>query len=157
MKFMLPVLEFKNMKAPSPYETDWKIKRCICYAAISNIPEHLRDYVIPDIPVPAEPSVEKITSMLHNTPRFFHLYAPTITIHASSFVFDNRKNKLFFELPDLSTDGIILGQNTIAAVLENRLPYSANTPDGEVYVELEMLKGLNRSEIDKLAMMRSLD
>lgn len=156
MRFVIPVKEFKNMKAPSDFEIERGIKRCYCQVAVSNLPDHIRNYILPHAEE-GGPSEEQIMKWMDDSPSLFHLLSAPITIHADSFVFDNRKHKVIFEFKDNETQGIILGGKVLATLLEYRKPYSANTPDGEIYVELEFFKGLRKEEIEKIASLRTIN
>ena len=154
MRFVIPVKEFKNMTLPTESKELQSIKRCCCYAAVSNLPSHLRDHILPSS-FEGGPSEEQVTSWMDMSPASFHLYAPPVVIHADSFVFDNRKGKVTFELNDPDSHGIILGGTVLSTLLEYRKPYSSNTPDGDYYVELEFLSGLTKEHLSSLASFRS--
>jgi len=145
MIFTMPAKEFKNLTL-NPEDKESNRKRCYCYIPVSAIPAHLRNYVVG---VNEEPlSVERIAEWFEHEPEQFHLLAPKVVLHTEKFVFDNRKNKLKFELNDLECEGVIGGFNTLLAVLDNRTESSSDTPDGEVYIELELLSGLSKDEVD---------
>lgn len=151
MVFIMPAKEFKNLTL-NHEDKESNRKRCYCYVPVSSIPAHLRNYV-----VDAEDetlSVERIADWFEYEPEHFHLLAPKIILHTKRFVFDNRKNKLKFELNDLEYEGVIGGFNALLAVLDNRKDCSSDTPDGEVYIELELLNGLSKEEVKKIAEMR---
>ena len=151
MIFIMPAKEFRNMTL-NPEDKDSGRKRCYCYVPISSIPAHLRNYVVGV--EEEQPAIDKIAEWMEHEPEHFHMLAPKLVLNTSRFVFDNRKNKLKFELEDLETQGVICGANTLLAVLDNRKECSSDTPDGEVYIELEILSGLSKEEIDKIVEMR---
>lgn len=154
MRFTIPVKEFKNMTLPTECKELQSIKRC-CYASVSNLPDHLRGHILPQA-FENGPTEEQVTSWMDMSPARFHLYAPPVVIHADSFVFDNRKGKVTFELNDPGIHGIILGGAVLSALLKYRKPYSVNTPDGELYVELEFLNGLTKEQLSSFVSLRSL-
>lgn len=149
MIFEMPAKEFKNVTLNVDGD-DKGHKRCYCYVPVSSIPAHLRNYIVA---VEETPSIEKIAEWMDSAPQKFHLLAPKVVLHTAKFVFDNRKNKLSFELEE-EHQGVICGSNTLVAVLTNRTEFSANTPDGEVYVELELLKGLDKDEVSMVGEQR---
>ncbi|MBQ3010715.1 MAG: hypothetical protein IJA20_08655 [Methanocorpusculum sp.] len=155
MRFVIPVKEFKNMTLQAKSKEPQSIKRCCCYAAVSNLPDHLRDYILPQASECALDE-EQVTSWMDLSPARLHLYASPIVIHTDNFVFDNRNGKVTFELSDPNTHGIILGGTVLSALLRHRKPYSSNTPDGEMYIELEFLTGLSREQISSFVAFRSL-
>lgn len=154
MRFVFPVKSFRNLN-PNLNENK-EYKRCFGYAAISQLPEHLKDYILP-LSHQENPTENNLLEWLKGSPKDFHYLLPTITIHTSHFVYDNRKGKIMFDLIDPETDGIILRGNALKVILDNRQEYSANTPDGEIYVEFEFLSGLDKAEIDQLVSIRQLD
>lgn len=143
----MPAKEFKNVTLNVDGD-DKGHKRCYCYVPVSSIPAHLRNYIVA---VEETPSIEKIAEWMDSAPQKFHLLAPKVVLHTEKFVFDNRKNKLSFELENIEYQGVICGANTLLAVLGNRKEHSSNTPDGEVYIELELLKGLSKEEVDMVS------
>lgn len=153
MKFIFPVKSFRNMNPNISYNTNYK--RCYGYTAISQLPEHLKNYILPVSQQEKLPE-DKILEWLKDSPKKFHYLVPTITIHTSQFVYDNRKGKITFELINPETDGIILSGSALKVILNNRQEYSANTPDGEVYIEFEFLSGFNKEEIEKMVLARQI-
>ena len=154
MVFTMPAKEFKNLTL-SPEDDAAGRKRCYCYVSVSNIPAHLRACVVGE--VEERPSVEQIAEWLETKPKQFHLLAPKVVLHTEKFVFDNRKNKLSFELENIEYQGVLCGGNTLLAVLDNRKECSSDTPDGEVYIEMELLKGLSKEKVDMVVEQRKID
>ena len=153
MRFVFPVKSFRNLDPNLNLNTEYK--RCFGYAAISQLPEHLKDFILP-LSHQEKPTEDKILEWLKNSPKDFHYLLPTITIHTSHFVYDNRKGKITFDLINPETDGIVLNGNALKVILDNIKEYSANTPDGEIYVEFEFLSGLDKAEIEQLVSTRQI-
>lgn len=166
MKFEMPIKSFRRLDVELDKEAresrcskpgQKELNRCYGYVPVSTIPAHLGDFILP-ISQSELPTEEQIAALMENSPKRFHLLVPGITISTTHFVFDNRKNKVFFELrPETEIDGIVLNGSILNYILQNRAPYNANTPDGQIYVEFEFLSGFTKEDLDALVAMRRLD
>lgn len=152
-RFEFAVSNFRNMK--SLFEEDKNIKRYYCYVAITDLPDGLRTCIkkIDDI---EEFQTEKIINIMETNPENLHLYAPKIVINANKCVFDNRKNKLTIEIDIEKNQGVILGVTTLYTVLANKNNIFGNTPNGKMYIELELFTGLSDLDIENIKLLREL-
>lgn len=152
-RFELPVNNFRNMK--SLFEEDKNIKRCYCYVAITDLPDGLKICIkkVDDI---EDFQTEKIIHIMESNSENLHLYAPKIVINADKYVFDNRKNKLTVEIDIEKNQGVIYGAITLYTVLANKNSIFGNTPNGKMYVELELFMGLSDLDIENIELLRRL-
>lgn len=148
------VKEFKNMKysslfpsKPNPQRPE--VGHYYCYTAMADIPSILGQFILfpDDMELPEEGEIE---TMMMDSPVMFHLRAPKILLHVGRAVFDNRSDMVSLEISFENHEGIVLGKNTLFAILENRDNFIPDTPDGNVYVELEIISGLSYEEVLKL-------
>lgn len=152
MKFSLQAKGVRNMKSPFGSEDPKSIKRLYGYAAISELPILLKNY-IKEESLSSDHTPENYADIIRSDPQNAHLKCPPITILTPKVTFDNRTNKLSFELPDDDTHhGIILNGNVFIGALECRDDELTQEP----FVELEFIKNLSPEDAKKLTAFRQL-
>lgn len=146
----LRVSSFKKMKL----DDKDKIVRYYCYAEIHEIPKVLSEFnTHRNEPDGGEEEESSALNLMLKSPHRFHLMTKPITVLASKVHYDNRRKIVTVILSEANDDGVYRGGALLDIIFLHR---NEDECQRWIYVELELLTGIEPDMMEQIAYQRSL-